>query len=174
MFGPAGRRTCANLRVNPPYTGKLAWVGIKFSCAQIFKMFPLTGSSDWRPVHVAVEHISARIGDRDESGCYPEARRVLRQRAYDRKVKLRGRKQLVDRPFFRKGEYSEIHTDIDPQYWDTSEINALATSAEPRFQSDYHTDPQTAHAWGPKGLDERNRHAQLLVNWSDILREWPQ
>lgn len=45
MFGPAGRRTSANLKVNPPYTGKLAWAGIKFSKAQFFQFFPLGSSS---------------------------------------------------------------------------------------------------------------------------------
>jgi hypothetical protein len=154
--------------------GRQAWIDVKFSSRQIFTMFPLASSNEWKPIHIAIEHVSNRIGDADQSGCFPEARRLLRQRAYDQKVKLRGRKQLVDRPLFRKDEYSEIHTDIDPRYWTTSEINALATSTEPKFQADYHTDPQTAYAWGPKGLDERNRYAQLFVNWADILREWPQ
>jgi hypothetical protein len=154
--------------------GRQAWIDVKLSSRQIFAIFPLANTSEWKPIHLAIDHISQRIGDTDASGCYPTARRELRQRAYDKKVKLRGRKQLVDRPIFRKDEYSEIHTDVDPQYWITSEINALATSADPRAQNEYHAVPQTAFAWGPKGLDERNRYAQLLVEWPDILREWPQ
>jgi hypothetical protein len=153
--------------------GRQAWIDVKFSARQIFSTFPLTGSNEWKPVHFAIEHISNKIGDVDASGCFPEAGRLLRQRAYDQKVKLRGRKQLVDRPIFSKDEYSAIHTDIEGQYWTTSELNALATSADPRFQAGYQTDPQTAYAWGPKGIDERNRYAELIVCWSDIMREWP-
>ncbi len=172
---PQFTRTAAYQKGPTTYQlGRQAWVDVKFCSRQIFSMFPLANSKEWKPVHVAIEHISNRIGDIDASGCFPVARKSLRQGAHDQKVKLRGRKQLVDRPLFRKDEYSEIHTDIDPQYWTTSEINALATSADPRFQKGYHTDPQTAHAWGPKGLDERNRYAELLVNWADVLREWPQ
>jgi hypothetical protein len=105
----------------------------------------------------------------DAAQCWPEARKKLRQAAYDTKVKIRGRKQLENKRVTRDGDYSDLHTDIDRQYWVTSEINALATSQE--SQAHYHTDPQTAFSWGPKGPDERNHYAQLLVSWGDILRE---
>ncbi len=30
--------------------------------------------------------------------------------------------------------------------------------------------PETAFAWGPKGIDEKNRYASLTVNMQDIER----
>jgi hypothetical protein len=97
----------------------------------------------------------------------------LRQAAYDKRVRIRGRKQLPDKVFSQKGEYSELFTDIGNDYWMASEINVLATSPAPEAQTNYHVDPQTAYAWGEKGIYERNRYAELLVNWEDITREWP-
>jgi hypothetical protein len=41
IFGRIGTpRTCANWKVNLPYTGKTAWAGIKFCEAQFFALFP--------------------------------------------------------------------------------------------------------------------------------------
>lgn len=140
---------------------------------QIEQAWPVI-SDVWKPCHLAIQYIGERIGDKDSKNCFPDARRGLRQAAYNKRVAVRGKKQLSDRRMIREGEYSDIHTDIDSDYWINSEINALATSADSRTQTMYHTDPQTASAWGPKGLDERNRYAELLVNWPQILREWPK
>jgi hypothetical protein len=130
------------------------------------------GRNLWRPIHLAIKHIAERIEDGDAGKCWPTARRQLRQAAYDKRVRIRGRKQLQERTALGYGgDYSDIHTDVDSQYWATSEINALATS--PESQTHYHVDPQTAFAWGQRGVDERNRHAELQVNWSDVVREWP-
>lgn len=49
IFRPPGRRTLANTKVNPPYTGKLAWAGVKFNSAQFFSLFPLSSSIDRIP-----------------------------------------------------------------------------------------------------------------------------
>jgi hypothetical protein len=43
-------RSQANWRVNLPYTGKMAWVAVKFSKKQLFELFPLTSTS--RPINI--------------------------------------------------------------------------------------------------------------------------
>lgn len=154
--------------------GQMASVGVKFNEAQFFNLFPIgpkSQTTNWRPIHQAIAHVAQRIGDTEDQKVWPETRRQLRQAAYDKKLKMRGRKQLVNRRMTRDGDYADIYTDIDNDYWSKTEINALATSSQ--HQTDYHTDPETAYAWGPKGTDERNRYAQLLVDWDDILRLWP-
>jgi hypothetical protein len=154
-------------------TGRMAWVAVKFSREQIFQLFPLEPSNvdDWRPVFMAVQHIRERMGDSNAGKCWPATRLALRQEAYDKRVKMRGRKHLPENDPHNGSEYSAIFTDVDSEYWTTSEINALATS--PDCQTNYHTDSQTAFAWGKLGMYERNRYAELRVNWADILREWP-
>jgi hypothetical protein len=154
---PAIPRTMAKWRSND--RGSL--FGIMFSAAQIFQLFPLVSqANDWRPIHLGIKYVSERIRDADVSKCWPSARQKMRQAAYDKTVQIRGRKQLPNKRMTRGGDYADIHTDIDGSYWTTTEINALATS--PNHQTDYHTDPETAYAWGPKGMDERNRYAELL------------
>lgn len=153
--------------------GRMAWVGVRFSREQIFQLFPLASSNsgDWRPVFVAIQHIRERAGDGGADKCWPATRLALRQAAYDKRVTMKGRKHLPENNPHSGSEYSSIFTDVESDYWATSEINALATS--PDCQSDYHTDPQTAFAWGKRGMSERNRYAELRINWADVLREWP-
>jgi hypothetical protein len=149
----------------------MAWVAVKFSRHQIFQLFPLEGSDDYRPIYIAIQHIRERTGDDNKAKLWPATRPALRQAAYDKRVKMRGRKQLPESNPHTGSEYSELFTDIDSSYWTASEINVLATAAE--HQSDYHVDPQTAFAWGKRGIRERNRYAELKINWNDVLREWP-
>jgi hypothetical protein len=59
--------------------GRQAWIDVKFSSRQIFAMFPLARSNEWKPIHIAVKHVSERIGDIDSKNCCPVARRELRQ-----------------------------------------------------------------------------------------------
>jgi hypothetical protein len=135
-------------------------------------MIPTAATSAWRPVHIAIQHISDKIGDRDTENCFEVSRLALRQAAYDRRVRLRGKKQMSEpSPFTGRRDHSDIYTDVDGVYWTNSNINALATS--PTMQSSYHVDPQTAYAWGRLGTNERNRYYDLQVNWDDLLREWP-
>jgi hypothetical protein len=126
---------------------------------------------EWKPMFEAVAHVAKSIGDANADKCWPATRLALRQAAYDKRVKMKGRKHLPENNPHSGSEYSSIFTDVDSDYWATSEINALATS--PSCQSDYHTDPQTAYAWGKLGIYERNRYAELRVSWADVLREWP-
>jgi hypothetical protein len=173
-------RTSAHWKVASQNGMSTAWAGVKFSRNQVFGLFPPARSpqaqsiSDWRPMYRAVEHVRGRIGDADATNFWPRTRRALRQAAYDGRVKIRGRKQLPERSM-SKSDYSEIHTDIEEGYWEHSEINVLASSSEEKAQAQalYHVDPQTAFAWGPLGMDERKRYAELLVCWADVVREWP-
>jgi hypothetical protein len=155
--------------------GAMVWVAVKFNNAQFFRLFPLSAqsNSNWRPISEAVTHVANRIGETDAEKCWPEARKRLRQAAYDKKLKIRGRKQLANRRATRDGDYADIHTDISNDYWSATELSAMATSQSRPNQTDCHTDPETAYAWGPKGLDERNRYAQLLIDWNDVIKEWP-
>jgi hypothetical protein len=86
-------------------------------------------------------------------------------------VRIRGRKQLPVKPVTKTSEYSNIHTDIPSAYWANTEINVLATSEESAVMR--HVNPETAYSWGPKGLDERESHEELLVNWPDVKKVWP-
>jgi hypothetical protein len=151
--------------------GAMAWVAVKFSRQQIFQLYPLASSDDYRPIFAAIKHISQRTGDADSAKFWPATRLALRQAAYDKHVKVRGRKQLPENNPHTGNEYSELFTDVDSSYWATSEINVLATSADD--QSMYHTDPQTAFAWGRQGIYERNRYVELKINWTDVLKVWP-
>jgi hypothetical protein len=132
----------------------------------------IAATSTWKPVHLAIQHISEKIGDRNAEDCFEGSRLALRQAAYDQRVRLRGKKQMSEpSPFSGRCDHSDIYTDVDSGYWTNTNINALATS--PTMQSSYHVDPQTAYAWGKLGINERNRYYDLQVNWDDILREWP-
>jgi hypothetical protein len=146
--------------------------GIMFSKAQIFRLFPLASSNEWTPIHLGIQYLSNKIGDTNTGNCLEQTRHALRQAAYEKRVKIRGRKQLANkRVFGNTNDYSSIFTDVENAYWANSNINALATS--PDFKKSYHTEPETAYAWGKLGVDERNRYAELMINWSDLIREWP-
>lgn len=151
--------------------GPMAWVAVKFSRQQIYELFPFASSDDYRPIFEAIKHVSVRTGEPASAKFWPATRRALRQAAYDKRVKVRGRKHLPENNPHTGSEYSELFTDVDSSYWVNSEINVLATSAD--NQSMYHTEPQTASAWGKHGIYERNRYIELKINWSDVLKEWP-
>ena len=151
--------------------GSMAWVAVKFSRQQIFGLFPLASSDDYRPIFMAITHIRERTGDKDADKFWPATRLALRQAAYDKRVRMKGRKHLPENNPHTRSEYSDLFTDVDNSYWATSVINVLATGED--HQTDYHVDPQTAYAWGKQGIYERNRYVELKVNWADVLREWP-
>jgi len=154
--------------------GRMAWVAVRFSSDQIFEMFPLTSPSTnaWKPVCIAIQHISERTGDSEANNCFERTRLALRQAACDKRVRFRAKKQMTEpSPFAGRREHSDIYTDVDSGYWANSNINALATSRD--MQTSHHSDPQTAYAWGKLGIDERNRVYDLQVNWNDVVNEWP-
>jgi hypothetical protein len=161
-INPSIPKTVAKWRTND----RVSHFGIMFSGDEIFQLFPLASTQqDWKPVFIAIEHIRKKIGDTDSDNVFPNTRRVLRQAACDGHVKMKGRKQLSHKSMI-KGDFSDVHTDIDPSYWASYEINALATSSE--CETDRHTIPESSDL-----LNERNYRAHLLVNWPDVLKVWP-
>jgi len=127
-------------------------------------------SENFVPIHNAVAHVAARIGDTDEGQCYPTTRTALRQKASDGSLQLRGRKELNIEGQTR---FSDVHIDIPKEYWANSLIGSMATSSAYENR-DTHTNPETAYSWGLKGVYEKNRYSSLLVEWNEVLRLWPK
>jgi hypothetical protein len=82
---------------------------------------------------------------------------------------MRGRKEK-DTPA-QSTTFSDIQTEVPSTYWATSVIGAFAT--DKRHADQTHTNPETVYAWGEQGIYERNRYADLHVEWNDIKRLWP-
>ena len=143
---------------------------VYFNRSQIERVWPLI-SDLWKPIYIAVKYISDKKGDPDTTKGVVSALSELRQAAYDGAVRVRGRKQLFQARPFGGDDFDTISTDIDREYWVVSQMAPIASAAEAQTMS--HTLPLTAYAWGPKGVYERKQYAQLLVNWPDILRNWP-
>ena len=123
------------------------------------------------PMHKAVAHISDCIGDYDAKNCFPQARLVIRQNALDGKLRIRGCKELNKNS--GATEFSAVHTMVPAEYWAKSTVGALATAGDEHAIRDTHTNPETVYAWGEKGVYEKNRYSNLLVNWIDVLKLWP-
>jgi hypothetical protein len=124
---------------------------------------------DWVPMWRVVRSVAAAIGDGNTKDCYPVARATIRQEASDSRLHVRGRKELQNR---LSTEFSDLYVDIEPSYWKTAVLNALSTG--PEAEADYHTMPEGAFAWGPKGSEEENHYAGLIVRRADVERIWPQ
>jgi hypothetical protein len=131
------------------------------------------GAEAWIPIFKAIEHISQTIGDTDVSGCFPTTLRAIRQAASNDEIAIRGRKEInsSSKNYQNVSSYSELFTSIMSTYWATSVLSAHATS--PKYQNDYHTQPEATFSWGNLGWDEKNHYAQLQVNLSDLLKKWP-
>lgn len=123
--------------------------------------------SGYLPINYIVSHVAKRIEDTDEEYCYPDTLQTIRQEASNGNLRIRGKKQLNT----QETRFSDIHTDIPKEYWEKSVINSLATSIA--YMGDTHTNPETAFAWGEKGVYEPNRYADLQVEWEDVRRIWP-
>jgi hypothetical protein len=127
----------------------------------------------WMPIADAIQHVSESIGDTNKAECYPDTLAAIRAAAYDKKISIRGRKQLPYRGNFRSRDaYSDLRTDIESAYWQNSVLNAYSTSSAQHL--DYHTQPESLMAWGPSGPDERNHYADLVVSELDLFRQWPK
>jgi len=124
-------------------------------------------SAHWVPIYEAVAHVARILKDADAAKCFPRTLNALRQAAADGHLRVRGRKQTGTQSM----AFSGIHTDVPNAYWVNSTIGALAT--DKKHADDTHTNPETAFAWGAQGIEEKNRYADLQVNWNDILRLWP-
>lgn len=129
-----------------------------------------TSENSFVPIYKAVEYIAERIGDTEETLCYPTTLNALRQQAAHGNLRMHGRKQLDTKDGTR---FSSIHTDIPKEYWENSTLSSLVVS--PAFADrDTHTNPETTFSWGPKGIHESNRYSSINVNWDDVLELWPK
>ncbi len=122
------------------------------------------------PIWKAVAHIRDAINDTSHGECYPETLKAIRQAALDGKIKLRGRPEInTDGP----QKFSDVSSDIPPEYWRVSLIGAMATDERCYGVGYPHTNPETVYAWGQKGVYEKKRYSDLTVNMQEIKREWP-
>jgi hypothetical protein len=140
--------------------------------AQIKKIWPtiddavesLSPATHDTPIWRAVTHVRAAINDREQDKCFP----ATRQAALDKKIKIRGCREIDTGPGI---SFSDVRSDIAPEYWKVSTIGALAT--DEKCQGDVHTNPETAFAWGPKGIYEKHYYADLRVDMKEIKKLWP-
>lgn len=123
------------------------------------------------PMHEAIAHIAKCIGDSEDNYFFGETRKLLRQEALNGTVKVRGHKQIDDHTESIK--FNAVETNVPQEYWELSEIGALAASPSLLHMSDTHTSPQSVYAWGAKGWDEKKRYSQLRIDWDDVLKLWP-
>jgi hypothetical protein len=119
------------------------------------------------PIHRAIAHIAQQIDDCAEKDGFLETRTKLRQHASDGRIRVRGRKQIDSGDSGPSWKFSDVETDIPKDYWANSIFNHLATDLLNK-DSD-HTMPESIYAWGPNGIFERKRYAELRVDWSEIL-----
>jgi hypothetical protein len=119
------------------------------------------------PIWKAIEHVRQVIGDDDDTRCWPKTCTEIRQAALNEELAIRGRHQLKT-----AGQtlFSDVHDDVPRDYWRISKINALATSDA--HSSDRHTDPESTWAWGPAGIDEQKRYADLRVSMKEVQKRW--
>jgi hypothetical protein len=122
------------------------------------------------PIWRAVAYVRRAINDTNHQKCYPATLTAIRQAALDGKIKLRGRREIDVGG--GPQTFSDVSSDIPAEYWKVSTIGALATSEE-GWGSYPHTNPETLYAWGPKGIYEKKRYADLTVNMQEIKRLWP-
>jgi hypothetical protein len=116
----------------------------------------------------AIAHVALVLREKKNKDCLPQTRIAIRQAALDAKIRVRGRKQLnTSGPM----TFSEVHSDVPASYWANSTLNALST--EEQHSDDEHTFPEASHSWGPKGINEKNRYASLLVSMQEIESLWP-
>lgn len=121
------------------------------------------------PIWQAVEHVRKAINDTNSKECYPTTLGAIRQAALDGKIKLRGRRE-IDRGGSQA--FSDVSSDIPAEYWKVSTLEPMTTT-EHGVGGYPHTNPETVYAWGPKGIYEKNRYADLTVDMREVKRLWP-
>jgi hypothetical protein len=141
-----------------------SYYDIHVNRTQIERIWPLRGQL--RPMFEAVSHVSSCIGDNDLKECFPRARQEIRQAAHDGIIKIRGNKSAQ----VMGGGYSEVQSDIPPEYWEVAEIGPLAT--------DKKSDDHPPHTFPQQFSDRRLGelvflYAKLRVNWKEIITRWP-
>lgn len=123
------------------------------------------------PIYHAVEYVRAKIGDANKNECFPATLAALRQAAADTKIVFRGRPE-IDKEQGRT-TFSNLVVAIPTDYWKASVLTAMATAEEHASGGWQHTNPETVWAWGPKGIHEKKRYADLTVDMQQVRRVWP-
>lgn len=118
------------------------------------------------PIWRAIAHVAAALNEKYDETFLPKARIKIRQAALDEKIQIRGRRQIDRHPFQTGLNFSDVHSNIARDYWNSSVLNILSTSE--LSAKEYHTDPETGNSWGPKGIEAVNRYSDLRVNMSEI------
>lgn len=90
------------------------------------------------PVWKAVAHIAGVVGDQDDSGGYPEARRQFRQAALQGNLEVWGRKPTGQQANRFDWKRSEAWSPIDPLYWRNWGLNER--SIRELREADAHTE----------------------------------
>jgi hypothetical protein len=115
-------RTRANWRVNLPYTGKMAWVGVKFSKVQFFQLFPLNNEKrislqDFLHVEAIKVGWGPRPGNQHDLADLLD--RII-QAGVDGELHLWGRKPPITWRMETMSRSPLVR--IDKSYWDEHEI----------------------------------------------------
>lgn len=94
------------------------------------------------PMWQAVEYVAETIGDTDFQGCYPEARRQVRQAGLDARLEIWGKKAIPPSHLSAPLECSEVWSPIDPDYWQDFRLNSMAIGstwdAHPHTEAEPH------------------------------------
>jgi predicted nucleotide-binding protein len=124
-----------------------------------------TMAPPWVPLWQGIERIASAIGDSREPEHYAKTRLYIRQAALDGRLRIRGRHE-VEVAGQDRTNFSDVYTEIPQAYWKHSVINPSATAFT--YETDRHTNPETAFSWGPKGVYETNSYAGLQLNSDDV------
>jgi nucleoside phosphorylase len=169
IFGRVGQaRTQANLRVAPPHTGKMAWVGIRFAREQFFQLFPLLQklAQRWAPISEAIAYVAQVIGETQDGSYFSRARQKLRQAALNGEITIKGNKSSE---LMNGSSWSAVQTDVPRDYWETAEISVIAVDQATDDMS--HTFPHQ-FSDGRYG-DLIFLYANLRVDMTEISKKWP-
>ena len=130
-------------------------------------------SSD-SPIWKAIQHVALCIGEPKDTTYFPRARALIRQAALDRKLIIRGRKQLEDHPsWLTTRKFSEVLADIPPVYWRSSKINPYASVEQDHVNNPYTL--QESQLPEPQDVGNKNTaYADLRVTEHEVMSLWPE
>lgn len=124
------------------------------------------------PIWKVVRYVGEKYEDSTDRKAFAETRGRIRKALLNGMLRAEGRREFVDSPSYQNtANYSEVHTDIPASYWATAELNAFASCET--YDQHYHTDPESARSWGPRGWDEPNHYADLRLNFAEVQKLWP-
>jgi hypothetical protein len=121
------------------------------------------------PIHRAVRHVAHCIGEVEGSAAhgdrFPRARDAIRQAAMNGSLKIRGRKQMLDR--WSSTLFSEVASRIPREYWKTHELTTLTASDGNGARASVHTALKPP-LFRTAGIG----YSDLEVDWDEVSRLW--